>query len=230
MNKFNVFLRLLLRSASGRGRVPSLERHHMKLSMGYVLLSFTIITSWAENARAVEPGPDVIGWRQAQWGMTEEEVIAAFQGEAKAQKEARHLGGTEKLPDSWTMYSNVQIDSVSISTGTFRAEFFFDRISKKLIEVMLSSRTDDHPNLSTLYDDLEKMLTEKYGTPTYNNTTVSPKNPIAKTVTKVNSWKLTKTLIELKYLDIEMYGERFFAQITVVYTSAMVHRKGEDKL
>ena len=208
----------------------------MKLNTGCMLLLFAVVALWVKNGFTVEPTPGVVGWRQAQWGMTETEVLAAFKGEAKTLKEVSHFGGKKDVPDSWTGYTSIGIDSVSISTGTFKVSFSFDRTSKGLTDVTLSNRnnmserTQPDRQADRLCENLEKMLTEKYGAPTYSKTEddLEQRAPgLPSSFSKDISWKLQKTLIGLHYLYLR---GTTISLMTVTYHNADVAKDGEDKL
>lgn len=114
---------------------------------------------------APQPGragcPDVEGAPGAagvvRWGMTADEVLAAFPGEAVRASPAELKEG--KGP--------VRIEHCEIAGTDFRAEFFFYRDSR-LTRVGLypsSKRDASRP----LFDRLSKALTERHGRPTSDN-------------------------------------------------------------
>jgi hypothetical protein len=82
----------------------------------------------AAPARAAEPEGD---WRAARWGMSEDEVLKAFPGEAK------RLEKPEKLADGNVV--SLWIEKHAIGSTTFRVRFVFDPAGKLAI---VSLRTD----------------------------------------------------------------------------------------
>lgn len=82
-------------------------------------------------AASAAPDPEDGGWRGARWGMTEEEVLAAFPGEA------RRLEKPQKLADGNTV--GIGIDRHVVGGTELRVRFVFDPGGKL---ALVSLRTD----------------------------------------------------------------------------------------
>ncbi len=96
------------------------------------LLACAVAASAAGPARAAAPAaPGEGGWRAARWGMTQDEVLAAFPGEAS------RLEGAVKLADGNTVA--VGIEKHAIGGTDFRVRFVFDPAGKL---ALVSLRTD----------------------------------------------------------------------------------------
>src|SRR5439155_16420909 len=95
---------------------------------------------------------------------------------------------------------SITIKEIEIASTKFRAFFIFDYDSRKLKAVTLEGVEDTSP--ARTFSSIEKLLTEKYGSPTY------------KQENKNVSWKLTKTVIELLYVNIPLAK---WTQVFVTY-------------
>ncbi len=92
-------------------------------------------------------------WRNARWGMTVDEVVAAFPGEALRASPAEIEKGA----------APVRIDKCEIAGTSFQVRFFFYRASR-LSQITLapsSKRDASRP----VFDSLATRLTEEYGPP-----------------------------------------------------------------
>jgi len=130
---------------------------------------------------------NVNGWRNAKWGMTEDEVLAAFPNEAKRSAK----------PDAYSqgMVSTIEIPNLQISGNDFVAHFLFDAETKRLKAVNLKPDSSVKA-LEIIFPTLERNLTEKYGKPDFSSDK-SPSIPDAKEMQR--SWKKGQTRIELHY-------------------------------
>lgn len=124
----------------------------------------------------------------ARWGMTVDEVVAAFPGEAVRASPAEIEKGS----------GPVRIDNCEIAGTHFQANFFFYRASR-LTQITLgpsSKRDASRP----LFDRLAKMLAEKHGQPTTDIPDQSM--GVAGLRTTQRSWEAADARIALTY----MYG------------------------
>jgi hypothetical protein len=101
---------------------------------------------------------DVSGWKATTWGMTEEQVLKAMNGEAVKLKHNK---------DFMKFYSSVGINQVSIDSNFFAAYFQFDKDTNDLrqVKLELTSSKIKRGNLA-IFESLKKSLTLEYGTPT----------------------------------------------------------------
>lgn len=125
---------------------------------------------------------DVKGWREAKWGMTEDEIIKAFKGEAI------HLEKIEDWPD---FYAPVGINDFMIEGEPYKVRFLMSK-SKKVLQQVSIFAEGGFFNLR--YKKLEQLLTEKYGAPSFKNVS-DDKSTVA--------WNFPFTIIELTYMNIK---------------------------
>ncbi len=116
-----------------------------------ILCSMLSMLLWVNIGRASD-APGV--WRNARWGMTVDEVVAAFPGEAVRASPAEIKKGA----------GAVRIDRCEIAGTTFQANFHFYRSSRLTQIVLLPSSKRDASR--AVFERLARMLTEKYGQPT----------------------------------------------------------------
>lgn len=97
---------------------------------------------------ADDPG----GWSKANWGMTADQILAAFPGEAARMPE----------PDKYN-HAAVSIDSIDVAGTTFRVYFIPDDAGR-LAAVNIQPR-DMAGNSESTFQSVENLLVEKYGRP-----------------------------------------------------------------
>ena len=146
----------------------------------------------ASSVLAADDPKNIAGYGKTTWGMTPDEVLNAETSRAEK------LENPEKFK---TGLGIVKIQEIQIEVTKFSAIFIFDESGQKLQQVNLTSAEKKHPELNAFsFLSVEKLLTEKYGPPTY------------KEGTRVVSWKLPKTSINLTHLNITG-----LSQLTVSY-------------
>ena len=106
-------------------------------------------------------------WRAARWGMTRDEVLAAFPGEAQRLAQPAPFGQPQPGSSLTAGSSDLAIPSYEADGVTFRVLFGF--ASKALDRIHLSAAK---PGASTC-EDLEKALTEKHAKPAQRTKTGS---------------------------------------------------------
>ena len=144
-----------------------------------VILLFTIFAATA--TQAADDTKYLRGYGKAVWGMTPNEVL-------KAEKpRAEKLIKPEKYDSTLAIIS---INELKIGISKFRAIFLFDESGHKLEQVNLNSIENDTFTNASTFTSIEKLLTEKYGVPTYKkgNSTVF--------------WKMKHTSIDLQLIDV----------------------------
>lgn len=102
-----------------------------------------------------EKSNDINGWREAKWGMTEEEIVKAFKGEA-AQNEKEIIYSAEE-------YSNIGIRNFELGPGKYNAHFIMDKSTKKLVRIQIAPPNYYAPGGPAQYRYLETLLMDKYG-------------------------------------------------------------------
>jgi hypothetical protein len=93
-------------------------------------------------------------WRNARWGMTPEQVLQAFPGEAVSMPQPVDLDGLQVF---------CGIPDFQIGTDRFGVTFLFK--DKGLSEIRVSKSAKSHGEGIERYNTLLQMLTEKYGPP-----------------------------------------------------------------
>jgi hypothetical protein len=141
-------------------------------------------------------------WRAARWGMTTEEVLAAFPGEA--QKLASPAPLTQPQPGSSLKpgVGEVAIPAYEADGATFRVLFAFE--SKALDRIELAAVK---PGAATC-EDVEKALTERHGEPARRASTGSSLRGSELT------WKRPDQTIVLSCAGVASLG---FLTVTVDY-------------
>ena len=130
---------------------------------------------------------DVDGWDKARWGMAEDELIKAFEGQIA------------KLPETSTsrndrMYSDLGIDDLEIRGNKYQIRFYMDNRTNGLIQVSIAPKQGTAS--VDLFKSLERMLVEEYGAPGYKDNEKSKKMERYR-----REWSFRRTVIELVYLD-----------------------------
>jgi hypothetical protein len=106
----------------------------------------------ATTTTTTAPSPPPV-WRSARWGMTKDEVLAAFPGEAQRLAQPADLGA----PGEGS--TDVSIPASEIDGMKFRILFGFESDALNRVHLSVVKAAD------TTCGDLEKILTEKYSAP-----------------------------------------------------------------
>lgn len=143
---------------------------------------------------AEETPQSLAGYGKTTWGMSPEQVVEAEAPRAEKLTKPENLG-------------LVKINNIKIGIYTFNANFIFDEVSMSLNKVNLTLAEDKGAGANPfVFSSLERMLTEKYGQPTYKNDSVEA------------SWKLEKTVISVKHL----YVPHTFSKVLITYKPAAI--------
>ena len=126
---------------------------------------------------------DVLGWRQARWGMTDEQVAAAFLGELSRRDPITRPGDSEYI-----MYD---IPKYGVDRDTFDVIFSMDSTARTLKEVALLAMSRQ-PQFDT-FDRMEAALIRKYGAPTSK----SEHENLIGAVEANRMWVFPTTIVEL---------------------------------
>lgn len=130
-----------------------------------------------------------LGYGKTTWGMTPSQVVAALDGRA-------HLIKPEKYKGAW---GKVSINPVNIAASDYKVAFLFDD-NDHLIQTNVSSLEQKNVGIvDRQFQDLRKLLTQKYGQPQFDGETVT--------------WKTSGTTIELSKMIIPDIS----AQISIRY-------------
>jgi hypothetical protein len=135
---------------------------------------------------------EVNGWRDAKWGMTEEQVQELFKSEVTRLSEE---GRNDKY------HSSIFIPAYEIEGTKFKVQFLFANVTNTLSKVTLSP-TEETSLLypQSLSKRIEALLTEKYGSPT-SRTRPEDKQDIPEMASFEALWKFPSTIIRLGYLE-----------------------------
>lgn len=172
------------------------------------LLTLSVSVAGAPNTTKK---PDTPGWSKAKWGMTEAQVLSAFPGE------------TERLPrpdKREGLVGSIGIKKAAVGKFQFEVAFYFGSDSQKLGQVILrwiktssgvvSAGSDEPPTVSD-FDELERLLTTKYGAASSNRSDAKSPGNLNKSAT----WLLPSTTVVLNYAE-ERNGDLVF-YITMIY-------------
>jgi hypothetical protein len=158
------------------------------------------------------------GWSKARFGMTVEEVIAAF-------------GGEEVRLDKPDTYSDGFIAPVAIPDTKIgpiehaRVNFLFPKDGDKprLQRVVISHsiiepKPGDDVRLRSEYDQLVKSLTEKYGSPSTQSQDGSARSDTFK---QDASWFEPNVAVELSYFRSSIFGKEIACILSLTYRPPM---------
>jgi hypothetical protein len=139
-----------------------------------------------------------LGWRDSRWGMTEEQILNTFKGEAV------RLPAEKKLAKG--NYCNIVIENVKLGISIYQVNFVMDGQTKGLITVRISPAEKWNLGDKTTqaeFKDLEKLLIEKYGNPSYRDEMGNPdfSKRIKGHTNLVTKWNFPTTSIQLSYLE-----------------------------
>ena len=165
----------------------------------YLIFSHTIIYAQSETVK------DVKGWNNSKWGMTENEVVKAFNGNVKHLEE-------NKISKDGDGYCSLRMEGIEIDKEKYFADFWFDN-NKKLYEVLIQPNKEGGSKLSEInfleyqFKDLERKIIEKYNKPISDEDKDDKKNEIIK---HQRLWNFPSTTIELNYLCLlhKVLGEK----------------------
>jgi len=135
----------------------------------------------------------IAGYGKTTWGMTPDQVVSAETPRAEMlERPARYYTGL----------GLVTIREIEIEAAKFSVMFIFDGAQRQLRQVNLSSAEQMNAGTNARsFSNLEKLLTEKYGPPTF------------KDEGRTDSWSLARTSIELHHANFP----GILSQVTVVY-------------
>lgn len=154
------------------------------------VLSFAFLLLCAGSIYAAAKPPDVSGWGNLKWGMTGDEVKAAFGKDIKVHK------AREDAKEG--LYSDLELTGITIGGEPFRASLWMDKATKKLSKIVFvpKGETEGYARAQT-FIKVEEDLVSKYGDPDKEETSNDPGTSAER------KWEFPSTLIELSYLRIE---------------------------
>lgn len=156
------------------------------------ILVLIIISIFSSCSIAAVPN-DVLGYGKTKWSMTEQEVYKA---------ELPNIIKLKKPIKFKRYYSSMAIKNIRIASQNFEALYLFNSLDGEFSQVNLTGLENKNPLINkNTFNNLEKLLTQKYGEPTY------------KDENKLVSWAFPSTTIELSH----MYIPDIMTNIIVVY-------------
>jgi hypothetical protein len=129
------------------------------------------------------PAQETGDWRGARWGMTVEQVLAAFPGEAF------RLDPEQKLADGAVV--SVGIDGYVLAAQTFRVRFVFE--AGGLARVSLRTPPDRYAEPG-VFERVERLLTDRLGQPVASSADDSFID------LRQISWSQPRTAVDLEYI------------------------------
>lgn len=129
---------------------------------------------------------DALGWQEARWGMSEKELQDTFKSDLKKlDKRQTYFDGEN--------YADYKIPDYEIEGRKYSVFFLMGKESAKLerVVVTLEKASDE----KKLFDELESLLTLKYGEVSYMNNDVD-----SNIISFERQWILPTTTVRLGYL------------------------------
>ncbi len=159
-----------------------------------VISLWLAISLFSASVVCAEENPkSITGYGKTTWGMSVEQVVQAESPRAQKLSEPQKYGkGSLGL---------VEISDIKIGASTFRASFLFDESGQLLRQVNLSGLEKSAGANFVIFSSLERMLTEKYGQPTY------------KKASSEATWKLEQTVVSLEHT----YIPSLFSKVVITY-------------
>lgn len=160
----------------------------IRASIHILFLAFLFIS--AGVLRAAEKPPDVHGWDKLRWGMTGDEIKAAYGKDIKVHKpreDARE-----------GVYSDLELTGIAIGGEPFRASLWMDISAKKLSKIVFVPKGEPEGYAwAETFIKVEEELASRYGDPDEEETSNDPGTSAER------KWVFPSTVIELSYLRIE---------------------------
>jgi hypothetical protein len=182
----------------------------LSVAAGIIVFVFMCIPAFAQSKSNV----DIKGWNEAEWGMTEAQLLAAFKGNIIKEKRTT-------LDDG--VYRELKIPHFIIDGLKFDVFFEMSSIDDKLRRVFLMHG----PASATDFSRFERLLTSKYG-PAVQKDESRPKEGRPIRAQKTASWLLPSTKIELSYK--EMPGIGLGSYMDIYYIDRVFTKQSTDKL
>lgn len=175
--------------------VSSILRNHHRFDKEFQLTP-PAKESAAEAARSYKPtaealaraasGKDVLGWQEAWWGMTADELLQTFGPQIKKLPKRDIYRGT---------YAEYVIPDYRVESDLYTVIFQMDNRTNRLAQVLIRSGeySKDSPYLGA-FDRIEALLTQKYGPVRYRKD-----DDDRRFVKRERQWVFPTTTIGLSY-------------------------------
>jgi hypothetical protein len=120
----------------------------------FVCFIFIVLVTFRSNSIA-QP-KDVEGWRDARWGMTENQILEKFKGEAVKLKVKKNI---------ISKYSTIGINEITIDSNKYTVYFLFDT-SNTLQQVNINLVSSaSRKTIETIFNSLISSFIKTYGKP-----------------------------------------------------------------
>lgn len=159
-----------------------------RVSVQVLLLAF--LFTYAAGINAAQRPQDVYGWEKLKWGMTGDEIKAAFGKDIKVHKPREDA--------SEGVYSDLELTGLTIGGEPFRASLWMNSSTKKLTKIVFvpKGESEGYERAET-FIKVEEELVSRYGDPDVEETSNDPGTSAER------RWMFPSTVIELSYLRIE---------------------------
>ncbi len=134
---------------------------------------------------------DVDGWGKSRWGMTADDIVKVFAGEATLISNAKD-GTTPGLSGQYDAHIGATIKKILIQSDPYKVSFVFDDKTGGLIRVILEPLGDFS---EVRFNALEALLSEKYGPATYKEDVKRPCHSLER------RWAFSSTTIRFDFLN-----------------------------
>jgi hypothetical protein len=154
------------------------------------ILLLVLLFVQAGEVRAVQKPPDVYGWDKLKWGMTGDEIKAAYGKDIKVHK--------AREDEKEGVYSDLELTGISIGGEPFRASLWMGAGTKKLSKIVFVPKGEQEGYAwAETFIKVEEYLVSMYGDPDQEETSNDPGTSAER------KWAFPSTSIELSYLRIE---------------------------
>ena len=160
-----------------------------KIIASMMFVSLVLAAQYSPASQAGKP-PDVSGWESLKWGMTGEEVKAAFGKDLKVHK--------PREDSQENAYSDIELSNLEIGGVPLRASLWMDSGTKTLRKIVfVPKNTPEGYGWAETFVKLEESLASKYGPPDVEKTSNDPGTSADR------KWHFPSTDIELSYLRLD---------------------------
>jgi Family of unknown function (DUF6301) len=165
---------------------------------------------------AAEPG----GWSRARFGMTPEQVLAAFSGEAVRVPTPDTYGKKDELVAPIAIL-DTKVGPIEHARVNFVFPAKSERPTLQRVAIGTSAvppKPGDDTRMRSEYDQLVRALTEKYGPP---STQAQDGTSRSDTLKQEVTWVQPNVVVELSYFRSAMFGKEIGCILSLSYRPPM---------
>ena len=160
----------------------------IKISISILLIMAVLIPSG--GLQAAQKPRDVYGWENLKWGMTGDEIKAAFGKSVVVHKPKEDAGEGA--------YSDLELTGLTIGGKGFRASLWMDNGTKRLRKIVFVPTGEPKGfEWAETFIKVDEDLASRYGDPDKEETSNDPGTSAER------KWVFPSTVIELSYMRIE---------------------------